>query len=278
VLPDQPGDFKNIIYGTGGETIGGNLFVTSIDEVMSGDLSNSIKLDSGESKGFIAPAAWVDINKDGIHDIVANSVDGRLLAYDGKTHKCIWKVGMPNTEAYSSVAIGSFNSDSIPDFFVSYAQGVWPNLYWSKQFMVNGSNGSIEFLDSVGYYQTSTPVVVDLNNDNINEALLSVNYHAYDSLQTKSNHSLLAIVDFVDKKLVELDVRNDGHNISSTPWIGDIDNNGMLDIIYCHGTNLNETYIFDGMQVNRIDTNVPIATPIKWGAYMGSNYDGIFNE
>ena len=107
---------------------------------------------------------------------------------------------------------------------------------------------------------------------------MSVNYHAYDDNGQRSNHNLLAIVDFVEKKMVELNVKNDGHNISSTPWIGDLDQNGYLDIVYCHGTNPTETYSFDGMQVNRIDTNVPMYSPIKWGAYMGSEYNGIYNK
>jgi outer membrane protein assembly factor BamB len=278
VLPGQPEGFKNVVYGTGGETIGGNLYVAAISEIMAGDLSGSIKLDSSEKKGFIAPPVWIDINNDGIHDIIANAVDGRLLAFDGKTHQSIWKVSMPNTEAYSSIAVGKFNTDDAPDFFVSYAQGVWPNLSWSRQFMVNGLSGKTEFVDSAGYYQTSTPVVVDLNNDNINEAILSVNYHAYDENGQRTNHSLLAIVDFVEKRLVELNIRNNGHNISSTPWVGDLDQNGLLDIVYCHGTNATETYSFDGMQVNRIDTPVPIDKPIKWGAYMGSDYTGIYNK
>lgn len=245
---------------------------------MSGDLSNSIKLDSSQSKGFIVPAVWADVKKDGIHDIIANVVDARILAFDGKIHKSIWKTSLPNTEAYGFIAVGHFNSDDILDFFISFAQGIWPNLYWSKQCMVNGINGKVEFLDAAGYYQTSTPVVVDLNHDQIDEALMSVNYHAYDSLKSRSNHNKLAMVDFVEKKIIELDVRNDGHNISSTLWIGDMDNNDFLDIVYCHGTNLEKTYVIDGLQINRIDTRIPIKQKIKWGAYMGSNYDGIYNE
>jgi len=34
ILPDVPSNVKSIIFGTGGETIGGNLFVASIDDVM----------------------------------------------------------------------------------------------------------------------------------------------------------------------------------------------------------------------------------------------------
>ena len=46
VLPSSSPTFKNVVFGTGGETLGGSLFVTSISEIRSGDLSKAIKLDS----------------------------------------------------------------------------------------------------------------------------------------------------------------------------------------------------------------------------------------
>lgn len=277
VLPNHSNEHKSVIYGTGGETIGGNLFVTSIADIRSGDLSNSVKLDSSANKGFVGPAAWVDINKDGVHDIVANSVDGRLLAFDGNTHKPIWKVKVPDTEAYSSVAIGNFTNDSIPDFFVSYAQGTWPELEWSKQIMVDGSNGRIKFRDSLGFYQMSSPVVVDLNGDHKDEVLMPMNYTVKDEFHLKYFYNNLMAIEFTEKIAAELDLRNEGHNLSSTPWIGDLDNNGFLDIVYVHGTNAKQTYTFDGLQINRIDTLFPVVGKIKWGSYMGSNYNGVYD-
>lgn len=278
VLPGQTSDFKNVIYGTGGETLGGNLFLTSIAEIMAGDLSKSIKLDSSKTKGFIAPAAWVDLNNDGIHDIVANAVDGRLIAIDGKTHQSIWTAFMKDTEAYSSLAIGRFNSDSIPDLFVSYAQGVWPKLNYTKQYLVDGKTGNIQFMDSLGFYQTSTPVVAELTGDNLDEVLLSVNYQSFDSLQLKYLHNMLVVIDFKTMEVIELDLKNDGYNISSTPWIGDLDENGYLDLVYCHSTNAKQSFTYDGMQVNRIDSQVSIKRKIKWGAYMGSAYNGVYDK
>ena len=278
VLPTDSVNYKNVIFGTGGETIGGNLFVTSIADIKSEDLSNSIKLDSSLNKGFVGPGAWVDINEDGAHDIIANAVDGRLLAFDGKTHDPIWKVSVPNTEAYSSVAVGNFTNDAIPDFFVSYAQGVWPNLDWCKQVMVDGSDGTVKFIDSLGFYQMSTPVAVDLNGDLKDEVLLPINYQVKDSFQLNYFYNNLMAIEFTEKVAVELDLNNEGHNIASTPWVGDIDNNGFLDIIYVHGTNIKETYTFDGLQINRIDTKIPVTRKIKWGAYMGSDYNGVYNS
>jgi outer membrane protein assembly factor BamB len=277
VSTEDGGDMK-IVYGTGGETIGGNLYVVLLSEIMKGDLSGSVKLSTGESKGFIGPPAWVDITDDGYPDIIANAVDGRLLAFDGKTHEKIWQVNMPGTEAYSSIAVGFFNMDSIPDIFVSYAQGVWPKLDWTKQFMVNGATGNVEFLDSLGFYQTSTPVVADLNGDDVDDGLLVINYQVIDNLYRKWFYNMLIGIDFVNNEIIELGINQAGYNNASTPWIGDLDSDGMLDIIFCHETNPRHTNTFDGIQVNRIATSIPIRRPVKWGAYMGSNYDGVFEE
>ncbi len=277
-LPDPDGKDYRVIFGTGGETIGGNLFITKLSDILKGDLSKSIKLDSSPNNGYIGPGVWVDITSDGIHDIVANAVEGKLIAFDGQTYKPLWSIKMPNTEAYSSIAVGHFTDDRTPDFFVSYAIGVWPKLEWSKQFMVNGASGKVEFLDSLGYYQTSTPVIVDLNNDGWDEAILSVNIEAYDQHDKRSLNNILVIINFRDNEIAQLWDGHVGSNISSTPWIGDVDNDGLLDIIYCHETNPDKSYTFDGMQVHRLSTGIPIKSEIKWGSYMGSKYDGIFNN
>ena len=174
------------------------------------------------------------------------------------------------------MAIGHFNQDSIPDFFVTFAQGVWPDLSWTKQALINGKNGNIDYRDSLGYYQTSSPVVVDLTGDGIEEVILSVDYQVLDSLGAKSFYTTLYAIDFTQNQSMPIVEGMPGHNVSSTPWIGDMDNDRMLDIVYCHGTNAKKTYTFDGLRVNRLKTTIPITKPIKWGAYMGSNYDGVY--
>lgn len=277
LLTSDGNDYR-IIFGTGGETVGGHLYVTTLSAILKGDLSDAILLDTSPKNGYVAPALWIDINADGTSDIVANAVEGKLIAFDGKTYKPFWSVKVPDTEAYSSVAPGYFNADTVPDFFVSYAVGVWPNLEWSKQIMVNGATGATEFIDSLGFYQTSTPVVIDLDGDGRDEALLSVNIHIYDKLDRPILHNMLVSVDFKTKEVSQLTDTNIGGNISTTPWIGDLDNDGLLDIVYCHGTNLRKSYTFDGMQVHRIATEVPIKKKIVWGSYMGSYYDGVFHK
>ena len=275
-VKSQDGHDMNVIYGSGGETLGGHLYVTKLSDIMKGDISRSIVLDSSATRGFIGPPIWIDITNDKVPDIVANSVDGRMLAFDGVTYKKIWQVYMPNTEVYSSIAAGYFNRDSIPDFFASYGQGVWPTLEWSKQFMVNGATGKVEYVDSIGFFQTSTPVVADFTGDGVDDALMVVNYVETDQLFQRFFHTMLLVVDFTKNSTTQIGESSDGHNLSTTPWIGDMDNDHNLEIIYSHGTNLRHTYTFDGMKVERIDTKILILRKLKWGAYMGSDYDGVF--
>jgi outer membrane protein assembly factor BamB len=277
ILTEDGKDYK-VIFGTGGETVGGHLYVTTLSDILKGDITNARLLDTSPNNGFIAPAVWVDITGDSVKDIVANAVEGKLVAFDGVTYSPLWSVKADNTEAYSSIAPGYFTDDAIPDFFVSYAVGVWPKLEWSRQLMINGASGKIEYLDSLGFYQTSTPVVVDLDDDGIDEALLSVNIEVYDLNNVRELHNMLVSINFKNNEVTQFSETSKGSNISTTPWIGDMDNDGFLDIVYCHETNVKKSYTFDGMAVHRVPTEIPIRTKIVWGSYMGSNYDGVFEN
>jgi len=276
VLEDHRDGKSLIVFGTGGETIGGSLYAATLPMILQEDLAGAQQLASGVKKGFISPPVLADITQDDILDIVALSVDGRILAFDGLTLKPLWQRQLPNTEAYSSLAVGQFTEDHIPDFFASVANGVWPKLEWNRQAMIDGSSGEIIYTDSLGFYQTSSPIAADLSGNGKDEILLSINYQEFDSLQFKYFRNMLVVTgtDFTEPlQIAEL---FPGSNISSTPWVGDLDENGKLDIIYVYGTNDRQTYTFDGMNVLRLTTDIPVYGKVQWGAYMGSNGDGIY--
>lgn len=267
----------DILFGTGGETIGGHLYLGRLSQVIKGDLSKAILLDSCADRGYISPAARVDINADGVTDILVNAVNGRLLVFDGKTLKRIWELKRPETETYSSLAVGYFNRDTIPDVFASYAMGVWPKLDWSTQFMADGRTGVIQFVDSLGFYQNSSGIAVDWDGDGLDEVLMSVNFQEIKNGYQKFFYNMLVLIDFKTNEVLQIGDTYDGNNMSSTPWAGDLDHDGFLDIIYVNGVNLRHTYTFDGMQVHRIATQVPVKKVVKWGAYQGSRYTGVFD-
>ena len=279
ISPIREGEDFEIVFGTGGETIGGNLYVGLLSQVMEEDLSKAKRIHSSANKGYIAPAVRADINSDGVLEVIANSVDGKLLAFDGRNFDLLWETKLlERTEAYSSVAVGHFTKDSVPDFFVSHAIGEWPDLDLSIQAMVNGSSGKIEFMDSLGFYQTTTPVAFDWNKDGYDEILMSVNIQEVDQLFQKFFYNILVLIDFQESGIKQVGEVFQGNNLSSTPWIGDLDQDYKLDIIYCHGTNLRHTYTFDGIEVKRLAANIPLSKPIVWGAYQGSTYDGVFRD
>jgi hypothetical protein len=265
-----------IIFGTGGETIGGNLYRTTLKDVMKGDISGATSLYNSKNKGFIAPPVLCDLNLDGCLDIVDNAVEGTTIAIDGKTNKVLWKNTVENTEVYGSQAVGYFNNDSIPDLFTTFTKGVWPNLSESKQIMYNGKTGEIEFLDSLGILQTSSPVVADFNNDGFDDGLMNINFKIVEKEIFHVYHNMLAVYDFHRQSTYQLSPELTGINLSSTPWIGDLDGDGKLDVVYCYLTNTRSERAMDGFKMVRLSLDVEIKKTIRWGSYMGSSYDGRF--
>ncbi|MBK9930131.1 MAG: hypothetical protein IPP04_09700 [Saprospiraceae bacterium] len=211
-------------------------------------------------------------------DLFVNSVNGRMLAYDGVTYQKLWEIKRPETETYSSITVGLFNEDTLPDFFASYAMGSWPKLDWSTQFMADGKTGKIQFIDSLGFYQNSSAVAVDWDGDGRDEVLMSVNIQEIKNDIHKYFYNILALIDFKTNEVLQIGDTYEGNNVSSTPWVGDLDHDGFLTSLYIHGANLRHTYTFDGMQIHRIVTTVPVNKKIKWGAYQGSDYTGLYKN
>ncbi len=278
VMARADGKEHDIIFGTGGETVGGNLYMGTLSQVMAGDLSQAKLLDSSSDKGYIGPPVRVDLTEDGVPDVVTNSVNGRVLAYDGNDYHKLWEREVPQTESYSSLTVGYFNDDQVPDLFISNAQGVWPKLKWSLQMMLDGKTGAVQFHDSLGFYQNTTPLALDVDGNGRDEVLMSFNYQEVDEIGLKYFFTTLVLIGFETGEILQLGEVYEGSNLSSTPWIGDLDDDGYLDILYCHGTNHRQTYTFDGMQIDRISTLIPITPSLQWGAYQGSHYDGIFRQ
>ncbi len=270
-----------IIFGTGGETISGHLYLAKLSDLLERKLSNAKIIASEEGHGFIAPAVLADISEDGIPDIMAISHASTVSAINGKDQSLLWEKKLPNTECSNSFAIGYFTDDDVPDLFTFVSKGAWPENTGSLQVMLDGKSGEIAYMDSMGCTGFSSPVVYDLNHDGRDEAIISIN--EYDCLGgfTKNApaemiNKLLAI-DFKENKVQLIDQLTGFKNIFTTPWIGDLDQDGYLDIIHCQYYSPNiDLMAFMGMRVKRISTHISIDKPVKWGAYMGSGGNGLF--
>lgn len=272
-------DFRNdgnlsILFGTGGETLSGSLYKAPLSDLLKNDLSKAKRLESGYEKGFVAPPVLADVTQDGIPDIVANSVNGRMIAIDGATEQVLWRVSVPKTEAYCSLAVGFFTDDDVPDFFTNYGIGTWPKLNQSVQLMVDGKTGQVVFRDSLGSFQESSPLAFDYNQDGFDDALYSLNYNQFSNISNQ-----LIVIDFRNDTTYRIGQRQFGANVASTPWLGDLDADGFLDLIYTHETNPVDLLSIrqkTGLKIHKMKLNVPVAKNRIWGAYMGSDSDGIF--
>ena len=78
---------------------------------------------------FIAPPVVADINRDQVLDIIANAVEGKMMAFNGRDNQILWIAELPGTEVYSSIAVGRFTEDSIPDFFTNFGRGIFSRCY-----------------------------------------------------------------------------------------------------------------------------------------------------
>jgi hypothetical protein len=63
-------------------------------------------------------------------------------------------------------------------------------------------------------------------------------------------------------------------NPAATPWIGDLDNDQQIDVIYTYITDTVHYRPFNGMKVLRQEVDASVER-INWGSYMGSAYDGV---
>ena len=271
-----------IIFGSGGETINGHLYKGLLSDLIKGDLSPSIVLDSGNGKGFIAPAILADINSDRVRDILVNSVNGRSMAFDGNSGKKIWEVSLgEGFEMYTMPAPGFFyGKDSIPDFFTSFGNGVWPEINFAINVVIDGKNGNVVYADTTdGTFQYASPVVFDMTKDGHDDVIFAMNGHATGKLGTGSIdylQTMLTIYDFRKNVKLMADRPRLGTNLGSTPLLADLDNDDRLDIVYCYSHDAVDIFSFKRMKIERLETRLSIAKPLKWGSYMGSDFDGMF--
>jgi len=271
-------DIKNdgdqwVLYGTGGENYGGNFYAVLLSDLLLGDISSSIILDTDLNKGFIAPAA-IHQTSSGSYDIIIQSYDGLITKIDGQTFSPIWTYQKSGTESSAEPVIGNFTGDLTPDILLVLFNGFAPAFNDYFQVMLDGQDGSVQFIDSLGDINFASANAVDLNNDGRDEGVFSITYfdNGYFTNKVQS-------IDFNNDTIILLDQVRTGVNISSTPLITDLDNNGFLDLVYSVKEDSLNPMGLNGINVYRHELNSIIPNSgIAWGSYLGTNMDGAYNS
>lgn len=283
IVYDFNGDGElSVLFGTGGETINGHFYKTSLQSVLDEDLSKATMLAEGRGKGFIAPPVLANMNEDGVKDIIVNSVNGKVFCIDGASNEILWEANLGDEfEGYTSPAPGHFNSDETLDFFVSYGHGVWPGIDFAYQVILDGRDGSVISADTAGTFQYASPVTFDFSRDGKDDALIIINN------KEEQETGMTSLEIYVNEMLV-FDPHNEtqftfhekkaGSNLGSTPLLTDLDDDGYLDIIYSYMNDPINYYSFKSIRVERIEMDIQLEKSIKWGEYMGPGYDGIYEN
>lgn len=252
-----------IYFGSGGETVQGSVWRTTLDQLMNDDISGSLELVSGVNKGFIAPPVLADLTGDGTPDLIAAGMDGTLTLVNGLTSQVEWSFEDSELEIYAVPGIGDFNGDQQLDVLATFNHGAWPVYDFCVQAMFSGDDGAILRMDSVGL-QITSPLVYDIDTDGSDEAIIPYSEsYGFDG-------SGQAIIKLDEPGFQPICYTTNSVNIASTPCWDDLDDDGDLEIIEVHFV---DTFTV-ALQV--WETEIVTSTPLRWTAYHGTYHNGIY--
>lgn len=273
-------DLKNdgtlwILYGTGGESLGGSFYAVQLEDLLNENLENSIQLATHPNRGFIAPASAHQSLHHAGYDFIVQGFGGTIFKFDGSTFAQKWATTISGAESSAQPVIGNFTGgDHEPDVFCVLYKGSMTSYTDYYQVMLDGTDGSVQFKDSLGTLHFPSGNAVDLNNDGRDEAIVSITYHSNGYF-----HHKLQSIDFQNNTVTQIHNDIAGTNLGSTPLIADFDNNGLLDIVYVVRRDSINPVGWKGIHVFRYETDSEIPNAgIAWGSYIGSDYDGIYQN
>ena len=136
---------KSIIFGTGGETIQGNIWIANLSDLIDEDLSNAVPLISNSELGYLSPPSIGDLNSDEVQDIVVQGFDGKVTAINGFDLSIIWQyeIAYSNTESQASPILGKFSNNNYNlDVFATIFKGASSDYSDYYQVLIDGETGN----------------------------------------------------------------------------------------------------------------------------------------
>ena len=262
-----------VLFGTGGENLGGSFYACPLDSIVNNNSNGAIALASDSQKGYIAPASVHFNDQTGANDFIFISFDGKVEKVNGADFSSLWTFQHTGTETSAAPVIGNFTGDLTPDVFLTLFKGVAPSFSDFYQVMLDGATGELKFIDSLGQLNYSSGNAVDINNDGRDEAIASISYNTGGYFEHRIEQ-----IDFANNSISSLSIIEAGVNVASTPWIGDLDDDATLEMIYVFKKDSLNPGTNNGVYVKRVDLSSTLPNSgIAWGSYLGTSFDAHYS-
>ncbi|GAB4425800.1 MAG: hypothetical protein OHK0039_43600 [Bacteroidia bacterium] len=146
-----------IVFGSGGETLPGGLYVAPLADLLDGRFDSARCLARGDTRGFIAAPTLADTDGDGAVDLLVQAYDGSVWAFDGRSQALRWR--MNPGPGYESHVRPVWLGAALPgQVLVTLNRAAWPAAGGAVQWLLDAATGAARPLDSLGNWQMATPV------------------------------------------------------------------------------------------------------------------------
>ncbi len=262
-----------IIFGTGGESLGGAEYRVPVSSLLDSSFATKVeRLVPAGAKGVIAPPTVVDLNGDGELDIVISTFDGRLIVLDGATGRVLWQHEDAREETYHSAAVVRLAPGRM-GLFVSRGIGAFPKYLGTVHRLYDAADGRALYEYRDPNYPGGAPLAVDLTGDGVDEILFfSIRFPA-------AHGARIHVLHLPSHSLATHDLPA---NLWSTPAVADPRGTGKLELIalsWIAGTQGGTMAHPDlTWQLHRLDLSSTTPAFRSWAGYMGTATDGQFHN
>ena len=246
-----------LVFGTGGEDLPGSLYVASMEDLLDEDLAAAQRLCSSTGGGFIGSGVLADLNGDGQDDVVAVAHHGPVFAIDGRSREVLWEHLLNDTRVFSAPVSGLFNGDETPDILVTAFRKIARGPSGARQYVLDGGDGSLLLADSLGCGTLARARTLDADGDGQDEVLLPVNSYYCQRPDFSDALHYLQLFDPGSGQGEPFYPPSPRKNIASTPWIGDLDQDGKMDVLLVQQGQSQDFFLGSGLAIQRLATDIP---------------------
>lgn len=176
---ESPSTGSIFVFGTGGETLPGAVFMGTVAELLEPTTDESWGTElvsSAGGKGVIAPVTIVDLNADGELDVVVAEFGGRVRVLHGPLFVEAWHVDFEGEETYGTPVPVRMADGSYALAF-THNVGVFPFYTGTVHRVLRASDGALLMrVDSTVGGFSSSPLAVDLDGDGNDEVIVGTTY------------------------------------------------------------------------------------------------------